>query len=51
MTTYIVGCEYMEYDTNGQFIGHNEDPIAGEFTSLDAATAYAEELKSDPSVY
>jgi hypothetical protein len=50
MTTYIVGCEYIEYDSDG--IGtENDDPIAGQFSSLDEATAFAAQLKSDPNVF
>ena len=51
MIYYIVGCEYIEYDSLGQFVCENADPVAGEFTSLQEATAYAAELKSDPDVF
>ena len=51
MTIYYVGCEYIEYDSLGQYVCENEDPTAGEFTTLDAATAYAAQLESDPNVF
>jgi len=51
MTIYYVGCEYIEYDSDGQYVCENEDPTAGEFTTLEAAEAFATELKSDPDVF
>lgn len=51
MTTYIVGCEYIEYDSHGQYVCENDDPMAGQFSTLDAATAFAAQLKTDPNVF
>lgn len=51
MIYYIVGCEYIEYDSLGQFVCENEDPQAGEFTTIEAAEAFATELKSNPDVF
>jgi len=51
MTIYYVGCEYIEYDSDGQYVCENEDPTAGEFTTLEAAEAFAAELKSEDNVF
>ena len=51
MIYYIVSCEYIEYDSDGQFVCENEDPVAGEFTNLQDAQAFVEELRSDPAVF
>ena len=51
MLKYIVGCEYIEYDNNGQFVCENEDPWAGEFTTIEDAEAYATELIAEPDIF